>query len=427
MNSVFPFSIPVQVALGAAQAVTANASYTSNLSAVDDSIAVLYQDMGPTKAGLYLYFNGMWNAAIPFADLNDFVINGGEVSVYADVQSTVTPPSGADVYRNGVLSSATSITASATTIWATLIVNSGGASSGVTSVGLALPPIFTVSGSPVTASGTLTAALATQTAGEVFAAPAGGGVPVFRALAGTDLPIATAAALGGVKQGTNITIAGDGTISATVPSVPAAANPSASVGTAAVNGSATTFMRSDAAPAISLAIAPTWTGLHTFNGGLTATGAITMTGATNVTVPTVAQTVVDTHAASAAYVKAAVASSSGAPYEVQVPDAGDGTTPTAGQVLWRQVFTAATSFPAGAGSSAFTAAGASGTATINVVKNANTGSPVGTITFTGSGTGVVAMTATSFAAGDNIAFIVAASPTPANIEGIFGTLVGTRT
>ena len=43
------------------------------------------------------------------------------------------------------------------------------------------------------------------------------------------------------------------------------ANPSASVGLAAVNGVATTYMRSDAAPALSVAIVPTWTGAHTFN------------------------------------------------------------------------------------------------------------------------------------------------------------------
>lgn len=42
------------------------------------------------------------------------------------------------------------------------------------------------------------------------------------------------------------------------------ANPTASLGLAAVNGSATTWMRSDGAPALSQAIVPTWTGLHTF-------------------------------------------------------------------------------------------------------------------------------------------------------------------
>lgn len=46
---------------------------------------------------------------------------------------------------------------------------------------------------------------------------------------------------------------------------PAAANPSGSVGLGAVNGSATTFMRSDAAPALSQSINPTWTAPHSWN------------------------------------------------------------------------------------------------------------------------------------------------------------------
>lgn len=58
----------------------------------------------------------------------------------------------------------------------------------------------------------------------------------------------------------------DGTGNYSVPTgtVISAANPTASVGTSAVNGSATTFMRSDAAPPISLSIVPTWSGIHTF-------------------------------------------------------------------------------------------------------------------------------------------------------------------
>lgn len=57
------------------------------------------------------------------------------------------------------------------------------------------------------------------------------------------------------------------------------ANPSASVGLTAVNGSAVTFMRSDGAPPIDQAIAPTWTGAHTFTAVLTAAG-ISVTGVT---------------------------------------------------------------------------------------------------------------------------------------------------
>ncbi len=49
------------------------------------------------------------------------------------------------------------------------------------------------------------------------------------------------------------------------PTIPAGANPSASVGLATVNGSATSFMRSDGAPALSQSITPAWTGNHTWN------------------------------------------------------------------------------------------------------------------------------------------------------------------
>jgi hypothetical protein len=45
----------------------------------------------------------------------------------------------------------------------------------------------------------------------------------------------------------------------------AAANPSSKVGLSAVNGSATTFMRSDAAPQLDQAISPTWTSNHAFS------------------------------------------------------------------------------------------------------------------------------------------------------------------
>jgi hypothetical protein len=59
----------------------------------------------------------------------------------------------------------------------------------VTSVGVSLPGIFTVTGSPVTSSGTITASLTSQTARQVFAAPtAASGAPVFRALEIADVP-----------------------------------------------------------------------------------------------------------------------------------------------------------------------------------------------------------------------------------------------
>jgi len=61
----------------------------------------------------------------------------------------------------------------------------------VTSVGLALPAsVFSVSGSPVTTTGTLTGTLATQPINTLFAGPASGsaGTPTFRSLVTADIP-----------------------------------------------------------------------------------------------------------------------------------------------------------------------------------------------------------------------------------------------
>lgn len=87
-----------------------------------------------------------------------------------------------------------------------------GASSGsVTSVGLALPGIFSVSGSPVTLTGTLTGTLVNQNANVLFAGPVSGGAgtPGFRSLVNADFPS------GFVVAGTGLTggsLAGGGTV-----------------------------------------------------------------------------------------------------------------------------------------------------------------------------------------------------------------------
>lgn len=111
------------------------------------------------------------------------------------------------------------------TAW-TAVSTAGGS---VTSVGLALPAsVFTVTGSPVTTTGTLTGSLNTQTANTVFAGPGTGAAaaPSFRGLIAADIPLldagkittgifdaarlpATTTYLGGSIESTEIT---DGTI-----------------------------------------------------------------------------------------------------------------------------------------------------------------------------------------------------------------------
>ena len=63
------------------------------------------------------------------------------------------------------------------------------ASGSVTSVGLSMPSIFSVTNSPVTTSGTLTTTLAAQNQNLIFASPDGSnGAPSFRVIADNDLP-----------------------------------------------------------------------------------------------------------------------------------------------------------------------------------------------------------------------------------------------
>ncbi len=65
----------------------------------------------------------------------------------------------------------------------------GAGAGSVTSVALSAPAEFSVSGSPVTASGTLTFSKASQTANYFWAAPDGaGGAPTFRAIVAADIP-----------------------------------------------------------------------------------------------------------------------------------------------------------------------------------------------------------------------------------------------
>ena len=79
----------------------------------------------------------------------------------------------------------------------TVTITSGGGAGTVTSVAQTVPSILSVSGSPITTSGTLAISLATQAANQVFSGPTSGGAatPTFRALVAADLAVGIVYAL----------------------------------------------------------------------------------------------------------------------------------------------------------------------------------------------------------------------------------------
>lgn len=81
--------------------------------------------------------------------------------------------------------------------------SNGANAMGVTSVGLIMPAIFNVAGSPVTHNGSFTVTILSQTKNQFWAAPsAANGVPSFRAI--TDTDIATSRIIASTCQLKNI-------------------------------------------------------------------------------------------------------------------------------------------------------------------------------------------------------------------------------
>jgi hypothetical protein len=138
----------------------------------------------------------------------------------------------------------------------------------VTSVGLSAPAEFTVSGSPVTTSGTLTLAKANQNANLVYAGPSSGAAaaPTFRALATADLP------------------AGTGTVTSVAMTVPSilsvAGSPITTSGTLAVTLATEAKNLAFIGPASGADAAPTFRALVAAD--LPSTAVLTVTNDTNV-------------------------------------------------------------------------------------------------------------------------------------------------
>lgn len=91
----------------------------------------------------------------------------------------------------------------------------------VISIGMTVPNIMSVSGSPITSTGTLAVTLATQTMNTIFAGPSSGAnaTPTFRALVSADIPSLSYLPLSGGTVSGALTVTGNLTVSGTTTTV----------------------------------------------------------------------------------------------------------------------------------------------------------------------------------------------------------------
>gem|GEM_PF-7109071 len=157
-------------------------------------------------------------SAVSSSEITDGTISNVDVATTAAIDGSKIKP---DFGNQDVITTGKTIFNTTTYSWPnaqgsanTFLKNDGtgnlswASSSNVTSVALSMPSIFSVTGSPVTTSGTLTAGLSSQGANTFFAAPdGGGGTPSFRTLVAADVPNLDAAK---ITSGT-LTIANGGT------------------------------------------------------------------------------------------------------------------------------------------------------------------------------------------------------------------------
>jgi hypothetical protein len=154
-------------------------------------------------------------------------------------------------------------------------IGAGTGDGSVTSVGLSLPSIFTVSGSPVTTSGTLTGTLASQTANFFFAAPDGSaGTPTFRAIVAADVPTLNQNTTGTAANVTGIVAVANGGTGTATPALVAGTNvtitgswPNQTINSSNPGGTVT-----------SVATAGTVNGITLTGGPITSSGTITLGG-----------------------------------------------------------------------------------------------------------------------------------------------------
>ena len=185
--------VGISVTNGLGTITVANTGVLSNIAGAGISVSGSTGNVTIANTGV-LSFSGGTTGLTPAAATTGAVTLAGTLAIAnGGTNGTSTPTAGAVPYGTGTAYAFTAAGTSGQVLtsagagvptWATPTTGT------VTSVGLAMPAQFAVTNSPVTTSGTLTAAWTTQSANVLLAGPTSGAgaVPTFRALTTADLP-----------------------------------------------------------------------------------------------------------------------------------------------------------------------------------------------------------------------------------------------
>jgi hypothetical protein len=188
------YGVGISVTNGSGTITVANTGVLSNIAGSGISVSSSTGNVTVSNTGV-LSWSGGTTGLTPAIDTTGNVTLGGTLAIASGgTNGSATPTAYGVAYGNGT---AYAFTAAGTT-GQVLTATTGSAptwaapatSGTVTSVGLAMPTQFTVTNSPVTSSGTLTAAWNNQTANYVLSGPTTGAAatPTFRALVAADIP-----------------------------------------------------------------------------------------------------------------------------------------------------------------------------------------------------------------------------------------------
>lgn len=162
----------------------------------------------PTQSNIGRVGQAAYQGAVSYASNADNIttgtINPDQLPIATATEIGAISPDEVTIHTDGTTGATNAITATSSslgivqpdnvtiTIDPSGIISAPGATGGtVTSVGLSLPIEFSVTGSPITTSGTLTATWANENANYFFAGPITGAAttPTFRAMVIKDTPV----------------------------------------------------------------------------------------------------------------------------------------------------------------------------------------------------------------------------------------------